>query len=209
MVLLIINNASLIIKLSMMVYFSITIFIALFIYGFVTILLNCRVFGFRLELAVVNTEAAQYARLNPNAKQLIIMKISGAIAGIAGYTYFVANLNKLGTLSSTMLQEFDIYWFLYPLWAFNSRISFLLLSVLVGLIHSQTQFFSLTSFDYEIIDIIFFFLYYYFFFNKVILFYENKSRRVAFSFLRYCFTSSKQYLRKLNATRTHKVLLGG
>jgi general nucleoside transport system permease protein len=91
----------------MTVYFSITIFIALFIYGFVTILLDRRVFGFRLELTVANAEAAQYARLNPNAKQLIIMTISGAIAGIAGYTYFVANLNKLGTLSSIMLQEFD------------------------------------------------------------------------------------------------------
>ncbi|WP_342262756.1 MULTISPECIES: ABC transporter permease subunit [unclassified Spiroplasma] len=147
------NNASLIIKLSMTVYFSITIFIALFIYGFVTILLDRRVFGFRLELTVANAEAAQYARLNPNAKQLIIMTISGAIAGIAGYTYFVANLNKLGTLSSTMLQEFDNL--LIPLWAFNSRIGVLLLSILVGLIRSQTQFLSLTSFDYEIIDIIF------------------------------------------------------
>lgn len=147
------NNASLIFQLTATFFFSIIIFLALLIFIFITALLDRKVFGFRLELTIINANVASYARLNPKAKQLLIMTLSGAIAGLAGYSFFVGNLDKVRALSPNLLIEWD--GLLIVLWAFNSRVGIFLLSVLFAFFRLQLGFLSLTSFDNEIVEIIF------------------------------------------------------
>lgn len=82
--------------------FSACMIIAIIILLIAIIIFNNRTLGFKLNAIAKNPLAAKYARLNPQYQGLIILPISGVIAGIAGYLYFLAINNHLPTLSAPL-----------------------------------------------------------------------------------------------------------
>lgn len=70
------------------------------------IIFNNRTLGFKLNAIAKNPVAAKYARLNLQYKDLIILPISGAISGIAGYLYFLGVNNNLPSLSAPIQERF-------------------------------------------------------------------------------------------------------
>lgn len=86
--------------------FSAGIIIAIIVLLIAIIIFNNRTLGFKLNAIAKNPVAAKYARLNPQHQGLIILPISGAIAGIAGYLYFLGINNNLPSLSGPIEEEF-------------------------------------------------------------------------------------------------------
>lgn len=146
------NNASLIVKFTTTISLSIALFIALFVFGFINILLDRRVFGFRLELVSVNKRVAEYARLNPKDAELLIIVISGILAGLAGYIHYVGTYNKIVPINSLILLKMDNL--LIAMWSFNSRIGIIFITIFLSFIRSQSQFLNFTNFDIAIVNII-------------------------------------------------------
>lgn len=86
--------------------FSVAIILALLVFIIAIIMFNNRTLGFKLNAIAKNPIAAQQARLNPQFQELIILPISGAISGIAGYLYFLGINNHLPMLSSSIQEGF-------------------------------------------------------------------------------------------------------
>ncbi len=86
--------------------FSAAIIIAIIVLLIAIIIFNNRTIGFKLNAIAKNPVAAKYARLNPQYQFLIIFPISAAIAGIAGYLYFLGINNTLPLLSTPMQEGF-------------------------------------------------------------------------------------------------------
>jgi len=86
--------------------FSAGIIIAIIVLLIAIIIFNNRTLGFKLNAIAKNPVAAKYARLNPQYQGLIILPISGAIAGIAGYLYFLGVNNNLPSLSAPIQEGF-------------------------------------------------------------------------------------------------------
>ena len=86
--------------------FSAGIIIAIIVLLIAIIIFNNRTLGFKLNAIAKNPVAAKYARLNPQHQGLIILPISGAIAGIAGYLYFLGVNNNLPSLSAPIQEGF-------------------------------------------------------------------------------------------------------
>lgn len=86
--------------------FSVGIIIAIIVLLIAIIIFNNRTLGFKLNAIAKNPIAARYARLNPQYQCLIIFPISAAIAGIAGYLYFLGINNTLPSLSAPLQTGF-------------------------------------------------------------------------------------------------------
>ncbi|WP_308149836.1 hypothetical protein [Spiroplasma sp. AdecLV25b] len=86
--------------------FSSAIIIALLIFIMAFIMFNNRTLGFKLNAIAKNPMAAKQARLNPQFQGLIILPISGAISGVAGYLYFLGINNHLPVLSVPIQEGF-------------------------------------------------------------------------------------------------------
>lgn len=86
--------------------FSAGIIIAIIVLLIAIIIFNNRTLGFKLNAIAKNPVAAKYARLNPQYQCLIIFPISAAIAGIAGYLYFLGINNTLPSLSAPIQEGF-------------------------------------------------------------------------------------------------------
>lgn len=86
--------------------FSVAIIIALLVFIIVVIMFNNRTLGFKLNAIAKNPIAAKQARLNPQFQGLIILPISGAISGIAGYLYFLGINHHLPELSGPIQEGF-------------------------------------------------------------------------------------------------------
>lgn len=86
--------------------FSVAIILVLLVFIIAVIMFNNRTLGFKLNAISKNPIAAQQARLNPQFQGLIILPISGAISGVAGYLYFLGINNHLPMLSSPIQEGF-------------------------------------------------------------------------------------------------------
>lgn len=79
--------------------FTWSIIIAFFLLIVIVFLFNKRLLGFKLNAAASNEQAARQARINVDKQILIVMPISAALAGVAGYFYFLADNTLLPKLS--------------------------------------------------------------------------------------------------------------
>ena len=86
--------------------FSAGIIIALLVLIIAIVVFNNRTIGFKLNAIAKNPLAAKQARLNPQYQGLIILPISAAIAGLAGYLYFLGLNNNLPTLAAPIQEGF-------------------------------------------------------------------------------------------------------
>lgn len=75
--------------------FSAGIIIAIIVLVITILLFNNRTIGFKLNAVAKNPLASKQARIDPNRQVLKVLPISGAIAGLGGYLYFLAITNSL------------------------------------------------------------------------------------------------------------------
>lgn len=78
--------------------FSAGIIIAIIILVITILLFNNRTIGFKLNAVAKNPLASKQARIDPNHQIFKVLPISGAIAGLAGYLYFLSTTNNLPKL---------------------------------------------------------------------------------------------------------------
>lgn len=86
--------------------FSAGIIIALLVLIITILLFNNRTLGFKLNVVAKNKSAAKQARIDPNRQLFKVLPISGAIAGLAGYLYFLSTNNTLPKLDSIPQEGF-------------------------------------------------------------------------------------------------------
>lgn len=86
--------------------FSAGIIIAILILIITFLLFNNRTLGFKLNAVAKNPLASRQARIDPKNQILKVLPISGAIAGIAGYLYFLATTNSLPKIDSIPQEGF-------------------------------------------------------------------------------------------------------
>ncbi|MGL5268350.1 MAG: ABC transporter permease subunit [Spiroplasma sp.] len=86
--------------------FSAGIIIAFLILVITISLFNNRMLGFKLNVVAKNPIAAKQARIVPNHQILKVLPISGAIAGIAGYLYFLSTNSTLPKLDNIPQEGF-------------------------------------------------------------------------------------------------------
>ncbi|MBE4704241.1 ABC transporter permease [Spiroplasma platyhelix] len=86
--------------------FSAGIIIAVIILVITILLFNNRTLGFKLNAVAKNPLASKQARIDPNHQMLKVLPISGAIAGVAGYLYFLSTNNSLPKLDSIPQEGF-------------------------------------------------------------------------------------------------------
>lgn len=86
--------------------FSAGIIIAAVILVVTILLFNNRTLGFKLNVISKNPIASKQARIDPNRQILKVLPISGAIAGMAGYLYFLSTNNTLPKLDSIPQEGF-------------------------------------------------------------------------------------------------------
>ncbi|OQY39624.1 MAG: sugar ABC transporter permease [Spirochaetaceae bacterium 4572_7] len=70
-------------------YINLGLFIALITVVIIWIVLNKTVIGFQMKAAGFNRDAALYSGMNVNKNIVLSMVIAGALAGLAGATYYV------------------------------------------------------------------------------------------------------------------------
>jgi len=87
-------------------YINIGIFIAIAAVIIIAFILDRTTLGFELKTVGFNRHAAEYGGINVNRSIIIVMAISGALAGLAGATLYIGNASNLqiGVLPS---QGFD------------------------------------------------------------------------------------------------------
>lgn len=86
--------------------FSAGIIIAVIILIITFLLFNNRTLGFKLNAVAKNPIASRQARIDPKNQLLKVMPISGAIAGLAGYLYFLATNNSLPQIAGIPQEGF-------------------------------------------------------------------------------------------------------
>lgn len=86
--------------------FSAGIIIAFLVLIIMILLFNSRMLGFKLNVIAKNKIAAKQARIDFNRQLFKILPISGAIAGLAGYLYFLSTNNTLPKLDSIPQEGF-------------------------------------------------------------------------------------------------------
>lgn len=86
--------------------FSAGIILAIVILIITILLFNNRTLGFKLNAAAKNPLASKQARIDPGHQVLKVLPISGAIAGLAGYLFFLATNNSLPKIDSIPQEGF-------------------------------------------------------------------------------------------------------
>ena len=133
-------------------YINTGLFIALFCVVLVWWVLEKTTFGYELKSVGFNIHASKYAGMKVNKNLILSMMISGALAGLAGATYYIgyANNIKIGMLPS---QGFD--GIAVALLGLNNPFGVLMAALLFGFMNAGRLFMqSATNVPNELVPII-------------------------------------------------------
>ena len=133
-------------------FLNLGLFIALVVVVIIGIIINKTVLGYQLKAAGFNRFASEYAGMNVNRNIILSMVIAGALAGMAGFTYYAGYASNLeiGQLPS---QGFD--GIAVALLGSNTAIGALFAAIFFGLLQNGKGFMqSVTNVPPEIGDII-------------------------------------------------------
>ncbi|WP_246745047.1 ABC transporter permease [Thiospirochaeta perfilievii] len=133
-------------------YINMGLFIAIFCIIVISIILNKTVLGFELKAVGYNKDSANYAGMNVNRNIVLSMVIAGALAGLAGVTYYLGYSSniQIGVLPS---QGFD--GIAVALLGANNPYGALATAIFFGILHSGKGFMNaMTSIPPEIGDTI-------------------------------------------------------
>lgn len=133
-------------------YINIGLFIAIGCIIIISIILDKTVLGFQLKAVGFNKDSANYAGMNVNKNIVLSMVIAGALAGLAGATYYLgyASNIQIGVLPS---QGFD--GIAVALLGANNPYGALATAIFFGILHSGKGFMNaMTSIPPEIGDTI-------------------------------------------------------
>ncbi len=128
------------------------LFVAIIAATVIYVILNKTVLGFELKAAGHNRFSAEYAGMKVNRNIVLSMSISGALAGLAGATYFVGYTSsmEIGEMGKMGFEGIAV-----ALLGANSPIGVVLAAIFFGLLHSGKGFMSaMTSIPPEIGDTI-------------------------------------------------------
>ncbi|MBN2656269.1 MAG: ABC transporter permease [Spirochaetales bacterium] len=128
------------------------LFLALIAVIAIAVILNRTVLGFELKAAGYNRFSAEYAGMKVNRNIVLSMVIAGALAGLAGATFYIgyANTMKIGVLPSYGFDGIAV-----ALLGANSPYGVLVSAIFFGILHSGKGFMNaMTSIPPEIGDTI-------------------------------------------------------
>lgn len=133
-------------------YINLGLFIAVLCVITISVVLNKTVIGFQMKAAGFNRDAANYAGMNVNKNIVLSMVIAGALAGLAGATYYVgyASNMQIGILPTAGFDGIAV-----ALLGANNPYGALAGAIFFGLLHSGKGFMSaMTDIPPEIGDTI-------------------------------------------------------
>jgi len=133
-------------------FINLGLFLALIAVVVIAVILNRTVLGFELKAAGYNRFSAEYAGMKVNRNIILSMVIAGALAGLAGATFYLgyANTMKIGDLPSYGFDGIAV-----ALLGANSPYGVLASAIFFGILHSGKGFMNaMTSIPPEIGDTI-------------------------------------------------------
>lgn len=133
-------------------FINLGLFLAIIAVIIIAIILNRTVLGFELKAAGYNRFSAEYAGMKVNRNIVLSMVIAGALAGLAGATYYVgyANTMKIGELPSFGYDGIAV-----ALLGANSPYGVLASAIFFGILHTGKGFMNaMTSIPPQIGDTI-------------------------------------------------------
>lgn len=133
-------------------YVNLGLFLALIAVLLIWWILEKTTFGYELKAVGFNLHASQYAGMKVNRNMILSMMISGALAGLAGATYYIgyANNIKIGVLPSQGYDGIAV-----ALLGLNSPFGVALTALLFGFMNAGRLFMqSSTSVPNELVPII-------------------------------------------------------
>lgn len=133
-------------------FLNLGLFIAIIAVIFVAVVINKTVLGYQLKAAGFNRFASEYGGMNVNRNIILSMSIAGALAGIAGFTFYAGYSSHLeiGVLPSQGFNGIAV-----ALLGANTAVGALFAAIFFGLLQNGKGFMqSVTNVPPEIGDII-------------------------------------------------------
>lgn len=110
----------------------IIIIIGLFLVGSIWFTLSKTSFGYKIKMIGLSKTAAEYSGTNKNSLILIVMAISGGLAGLAGFIYYVGIGGEINISEQPLLAGFDAI--AISLLVYNNPIGIIFSSLFYGLL---------------------------------------------------------------------------
>lgn len=133
-------------------FLNLGLFIAIIIVIIIGVIINKTVLGYQLKAAGYNRFASEYAGMNVNRNIILSMVIAGALAGLAGFTYYAGYSSHM-EIGKLPTQGFD--GIAVALLGANTAVGALLSAIFFGLLQNGKGFMqSMTAVPPEIGDII-------------------------------------------------------
>ncbi|WP_022935693.1 ABC transporter permease [Mesomycoplasma moatsii] len=106
--------------------------LGIFVVVFIWFILSKTSFGYKIKMIGLNKDASEYSGTNQKSLTLIVMAMSGALSGIAGFIWYTGQGGQIDVAEQPLLAGFDAI--AISLLVFNDPISISISSLMYGML---------------------------------------------------------------------------